>query len=129
MQLDGRLIIGGNFTQYNSFQANGITRINTGTGNQGRMAATPTSDVETNSLSETYIYPNPSSGVYNLDLSNEIESFNDLKVFNILGQKILIQTIKNKSMNEIDLTNCANGVYFIRLENDYKNIEFKIIKQ
>ncbi|MBC7640941.1 MAG: T9SS type A sorting domain-containing protein [Flavobacterium sp.] len=127
LQPDTRLIIGGKFTTYNGFQANGITRIETSNGNQGRMADPNSKQTEV--FSEINIYPNPSNGIFNLDLSNESELFDEITIFDVLGKRIFNQLVVNKTINNIDLSEFANGIYFAKLSNETKSLDFKLIKQ
>jgi Domain of unknown function (DUF5122) beta-propeller/Secretion system C-terminal sorting domain len=126
LQPDNRLIVGGAFTKYKDFTANYITRIEPISGNQGRA-----SNIETNETifpNEILIYPNPSNSIFNLDLNNNNQIFENYSVHNILGQKIINQKIINNNINEINLENYPNGFYILSLENLEKTIDFKLIK-
>jgi hypothetical protein len=63
--------------------------------------------------SSLHIYPNPSKGIYNIDIGmNEAVDF---EVFNSGGQKIMDATINGKG--KIDLSDMPNGVYYLRLNH------------
>ncbi|MBA7557665.1 hypothetical protein ES705_50431 [subsurface metagenome] len=73
-----------------------------------------------------YIYPNPSNGLVtfnsNLKLDNKIE------LLNVTGQIVHSVNITSKNQ-QIDLTNLAKGVYFIKVRNDkYSETETLIIE-
>ena len=72
---------------------------------------------------ENLIYPNPSTGVFTVKNEYLIEEF---EIFEINGK--LIKRDKLKS-NQIDISNQANGIYFVRLlTKDNTFIYRKIIK-
>jgi hypothetical protein len=61
------------------------------------------------------VYPNPSNGIFNLELTN----VNTIKVLNTLGAVVLSQKVDPaKTTSTIDLTNFANGIYFIAVTTD-----------
>jgi hypothetical protein len=73
------------------------------------------------------IFPNPSDGFFTLQVSKVFEQSTVL-VFDIYGKEIL--NLKNiESSTKIDLSEYANGLYFIKVikDNTYKTA--KIIKQ
>jgi hypothetical protein len=58
------------------------------------------------------IYPNPSTGIVNI---NNVEGAR-IEVLNMVGQ--VVKTIENAAaINSIDLSNNANGTYFVRVVN------------
>ncbi len=74
------------------------------------------------------LYPNPSNGVFNLDLGT---SFNSVKttITNISGQIIFERTNQNIANLQFDL-NAPNGIYFINVLTDNTFTKtFKIIKE
>ena len=93
----------------------------------------PTTTFDTNcnyitSLTETQIedrlsvYPNPSSGLFNLTVNEEIKS---IEVFGFNGQKLEEVHVRE---NEIDLANYPKGIYFLRVQTANKLISKKLIK-
>ena len=84
------------------------------------------SDFVINSLIS--IYPNPSNGVVEVKL--EIEGKADVKVYNQIGKLLYNNTIMSDSANGLDafLSNIGEGVYFINVVGDEKNITSKFIK-
>ena len=67
------------------------------------------------------IYPNPSNSKINLSL-NFSEKLN-YELFSLLGQQLIIGTIKS-SNQEIDLSNLPPNIYYLKLDNQI----FKILK-
>jgi uncharacterized delta-60 repeat protein/uncharacterized repeat protein (TIGR01451 family) len=72
------------------------------------------------------IYPNPSQGIFTIELFNDIQQFN-ISVFDISGR--VIKTRKIESSNyELDLSDQANGIYFISISTEKGNYVNKLIK-
>ena len=69
------------------------------------------------------VYPNPSSGVYTLDVNaKNIE----VTVYNLLGELIDYKLLKlNEYKYLLDITDKANSSYILRVNEDV----FKLIKQ
>ncbi|NJM79053.1 MAG: T9SS type A sorting domain-containing protein [Flavobacterium sp.] len=69
------------------------------------------------------VYPNPSSGIFNINTDKEIE----IRVFDVLGKEIIIKNINSKT---IDISNYPKGVYY--LEASFKSGEkslYKLVKK
>jgi hypothetical protein len=76
-------------------------------------------------LSDTYIYPNPSSDFLYI---NSKQTPISIEIFNVLGQKVNNQTAI--AFNKIDISKLKNGIYFIRLIYfDKKEATYKFIKK
>lgn len=73
------------------------------------------------------IYPNPSKGIYTIDLSYEKEPTN-LAIYNVLGELVYNQLLMPQTQNQIDLTYLANGYYIARISNESRNFQQKLIK-
>jgi len=72
--------------------------------------------------SKVTVYPNPTSGIFNVDSELNIAQ---IEVFNVTGQKVL--TTANK---EINLQNAANGLYFVTVTtNEGTQGTYKLIKK
>lgn len=85
---------------------------------------TPTGVDEPEVFKGLSIYPNPSSGVFNLAMS----SFDEVvtaEVYNTLGEKVHQQSI-TETNNRLDLSNQAKGMYFVNLRLGDKMVTRKV---
>ena len=75
------------------------------------------------------IYPNPNTGVFNVDLINVMDGKYTISVDNLLGQEVYLETrnVINTSSNIVNLSNLSKGVYMINIENNDTSINRKII--
>lgn len=72
------------------------------------------------------VYPNPTSGKINFVLDAKIDSKIILRVFDLLGQSVVLETAKSDSdiiMKELDLSNLAKGVYVLTVEIEGVNVK------
>lgn len=61
------------------------------------------------------VYPNPSNGVFNLEIVNYKSGFQgSIEVYNLNGEKVYKANITNASMH-IDLSNNARGIYLYKM--------------
>jgi len=81
------------------------------------------------------IFPNPSNGVYTLNIkqtnSNPVNS-NYFKIYDIIGNILLNKQIENTSINfneKIDLRSHPNGIYFTEVSIDGVKKMIKLIKE
>ncbi len=70
------------------------------------------------------IYPNPSNGLFMIDLKSAAQ----IIVTNTLGQTILTETM-NPGKHQIDLQKQANGVYFVKVVQGKQQQIIKLIKE
>jgi hypothetical protein len=94
----------------------------------GKLRAEPA--VSVNEIPETppvKIFPNPSEGVFTLELNEDFKQA-DLIVFDILG-KIVFSGKKLEASTQIDLSDYPTGMYFVKLTKDDICKTEKIIKQ
>ena len=71
------------------------------------------------------IYPNPTSGILNIENLDEIGVNSKISVLDISG-RIVVDNVK-VSNNEVNLSHLDNGVYFIQLKNESGSALKKII--
>ena len=78
-------------------------------------------------LNSIKIFPNPSTGIYQIQMANDEEYF--IEVYNIYGAKIQSGSFVGKQY-KINIENEANGIYMVVIRNN-KNINevSKIIKE
>lgn len=72
------------------------------------------------------IYPNPTKNIINIKVNKEDLGL-PIKLFDNYGKVVLSKIIDQADIN-LDLKNLADGIYFIRFE-DNKGSNFKIVKQ
>ncbi|MFH1051850.1 MAG: CotH kinase family protein [bacterium] len=87
-------------------------------------------DIQLDDIFSISVYPNPSSGVINLDLLSPEIIFCNINVTNVLGQVVYTSDSKNYFYyfnSEIDLTEQPDGVYFINFKIDGKTYTKKVL--
>ena len=78
------------------------------------------------------IFPNPSTGTFNLSYTFENKDDYVIEIQNMLGETVYSKTIldyQGDYTNSIDLNNQAKGMYMISIKNGQENIVKKIVKQ
>lgn len=79
--------------------------------------------IKTNVLSEVSLFPNPTTGILNI---NAIEANSSVEVFNVIGDKVYSNSLL-KGTNSIDLSGLANGAYFVKLNSNGQIITKKVV--
>ncbi len=80
-------------------------------------------------LGEVVVYPNPSTGNYQLYISEStIEQHWELKIYNALGQQIY-SSLLNAQNVQFDITNQPGGFYYVVLNQNQLQRTFKILKE
>jgi hypothetical protein len=93
----------------------------------GKYSYSPTVYVEKSQVGKvkTLVYPNPSLGKFYVDHATEIKN---ITVFNLMGQAVFNQNVNEAERTEIDISNLASGLYFVRLNDNEGHIETKQVK-
>ncbi len=78
------------------------------------------------SESSVSIYPNPTDGIINVELSMITEELSRISISNILGEEVLKMT-KTSNKFTLNANNLTGGVYFISINCDGKTVTKKII--
>ena len=74
------------------------------------------------------IYPNPSSGIFNLEIENQ-SSFYSVCVMDLFGKLIYQVDGVEKDLLQIDLSEQPRGMYFVKVISEDRSVEMKVIKQ
>ncbi|MFK8102070.1 MAG: T9SS type A sorting domain-containing protein [Saprospiraceae bacterium] len=78
------------------------------------------------------IYPNPTEGIINIELTVAQQKQVNYSIFNLLGEKLRTENLaltSGKNKFTLDVSSYTTGVYFIQLNsNDTKSQTFKFIK-
>lgn len=73
------------------------------------------------------VVPNPSNGVFSLISTLSTVNY-DISVVNMLGQEIMSKkNISGAAVNDINLTNYNNGVYFVNITSGNNSITKKLV--
>jgi bacillolysin len=80
-------------------------------------------------LENISVYPNPSTGVFNISLGNVKPS--SIEVYDIMGKIIVTKSnvITTNNQTTLDLSSAAQGIYFIKIIEDNQQIVKRILKQ
>ena len=82
------------------------------------------------SNSELKIYPNPTSGLINLEVDKIRGSNMEITISNLLGQGVFQTYLYNTGIHSIDLSDQMSGLYLIRIsESDQTLVKKLIINQ
>jgi len=73
------------------------------------------------------LYPNPASDKFTIQIDNLKEAYT-LEILNTTGQVVLNKRITN-SVEQVDLSGQAAGVYFVKLQSVNNSVVRKIVKQ
>lgn len=74
------------------------------------------------------IFPNPSSGNFNISFEGTIMKGN-VEILNTMGGKVFTESIFNESTKEIALKNISSGIYFVKVFDGEKTYCKKLIVQ
>lgn len=67
------------------------------------------------------IFPNPTTGILNI---NAVNANISVEIYNVIGERVYSNNNLNKGNNSIDLSNLSNGSYFVKI-NDNNEISTK----
>ncbi len=91
--------------------------------------ADPNLGVNDGLLNDLKIYPNPTTGIINLQNDNLIESI-EVTIYNLQGQLLYKDNIvPNRGIVELNLSSISSGVYFIKATVDSNVVVKKVVKQ
>lgn len=83
-----------------------------------------TLSINSNELSMTSIFPNPTDGIVNI---SGVHNLDHIDIYNLNGQ--LIKSFsKNGNMQQIDVTELQSGIYFVNIQSKSESKTFKLIK-
>ncbi|MDF2435928.1 MAG: hypothetical protein K0Q95_304 [Bacteroidota bacterium] len=79
--------------------------------------------IEKNIANSISVYPNPSNGMFTLNLGHNVTS--TVEVYNVLGAQVSDKSF-NTQINSLDLTGLEAGVYFVKVTTEKGQITKKI---
>ena len=88
---------------------------------------TPTQDIENQSFAS--IFPNPTTGQLTIECGEEVGlQTKQIHIFNAIGQCLKTATMTTPQY-QIDLSDLANGIYFLKIQAEKKQQILKVIKK
>lgn len=75
------------------------------------------------------VFPNPSSGLFQILLGDNVKGNVSLKVINILGKTILNKNFTSNTDSSVDISNFTSGIYYLNFEFNGKTLIKKVVKQ
>jgi len=85
-----------------------------------------TGELESENKKNIGIFPNPSTGLININFA-ESTTENNVEIVNSIGEVILTKVISHQSSTTLDLSNHAKGIYFIKAQNGNGVVARKLI--
>lgn len=93
------------------------------------LMATPASHAAPQIEVEAKLYPNPSNGVFFLELDQDMPAQYDVKVVNLIGHTVAQQKVTNHERVRFDLNNVPKGVYFVHINDGKGKLIRRIVVQ
>ncbi len=84
----------------------------------------PLTGLEDDLVQPIIIYPNPSSGVFNIS-----GRFDNFEVFDMYGKAVAAKRPTNDKSTSIDLSHQADGLYYVRVNSGTSTKTLKIVKK
>jgi hypothetical protein len=75
-------------------------------------------------IEKTLIYPNPTSNFITIESSEQF-----IALYNVHGEVLNNNLKQNGQINNLNLSSCPNGVYFLKTKDGELIKTYKIIKQ
>ncbi|MCX6232545.1 MAG: T9SS type A sorting domain-containing protein [Bacteroidetes bacterium] len=80
---------------------------------------------EINNVNSILIYPNPASKYFNIDFNFGFEKDMQIQIYDVLGNRIIDQSITNRNPVSINVENLKNGIYYIKIKQQNNSILIK----
>jgi len=96
--------------------------------NQIRQSFKTTSSPE-NITNETLIYPNPSTGLFNISFGSSPVNQATLQIYNLQGKLMKEETFQNPTLERFDIGTLPKGIYLVSVQSKDFVSNKKIIKQ
>jgi hypothetical protein len=90
------------------------------------VGTTGTAGVEENALTAIAVHPNPTNGLVNIQMPNNM-IVNSATITDVTGKVMSVNV--NANTNTVNISNYASGVYFLNLTTDLGNVTRKIVKE
>jgi len=84
--------------------------------------------IESLSITEANVYPNPASTELNIDLTNLSIDKSSVVIYNVLGEKVFnVGNLSVAANNTIDISNLVRGMYVVTITADGESFSTKVL--
>jgi len=98
---------------------------NTTRSNRATIAAPNANTIEELILSQVKVFPNPSNGLFNINVKSDNWSFS---LFDMSGKLISMENV-SETTKQIDIQTLETGIYLMKIELGGSSVYKKVIKQ
>ena len=92
------------------------------------VATINASGIKENSITDFEIFPNPCSGTFSIQLSNQYFQNATISMINTLGEKLIEKKINNSEANtQLNVSNYQAGIYYIKLQTEKGSFVKKVL--
>src|SRR5690554_27334 len=115
LQPDGKIVVGGSFTQFNGINKNKIVRLH----------GDSSSGIEDLNALRLRVYPNPTTDYFNIISESIIQS---IELYDVSGRLVRTSLVHDFETQQ-NITNLNNGVYILKIKTNQGAITGKIVKK
>jgi N-acetylmuramoyl-L-alanine amidase len=131
--LNTYLITAGATYTYSVKAKNSVGSVNNSNGTTSVTAISCAGKIEDNSVkAEITVYPNPTDGIFSLDINSSKDKKIDYQIFDENGKMLKEysnQAHQENAINTIDISNYPSGIYFIKINIENQEYMRKIIRK
>jgi hypothetical protein len=97
--------------------------------NISRMANPNVVKIDAEYISDDIIsvYPNPSSGIFNIQFNPNNVNKTNIEIYNLIGQKVYEKLYETKNVEELNLSHLSKGTYIVKASTGEDLFNTKII--
>ncbi len=78
---------------------------------------------------EASVYPNPTNGVFFLQIDSQFFENFEVKIVNLIGQAVEVRQVSTNERVQFDLTSLPKGFYFVKIQVDQQQVIKRVILQ
>lgn len=97
---------------------------NYGSGESTNFSASVLGVADASSLASVNVYPNPSTGIVNIDLK---AANNNIEVFDMTGRRVKAEASVNAGTHAMDLSGLGKGTFVVKISDGTNTISKKVI--
>ncbi|RZM21915.1 MAG: T9SS type A sorting domain-containing protein, partial [Pedobacter sp.] len=118
-------------TDANPFQGNNYYQlIQYDTDGKSKSLGVRMVEVNLETLNAVSVYPNPSTGIFNLALSPSLPNSGSVNIYTFAGRKVASQlSVIGNRHYQVNISNQPNGMYILNLQSGGQSMNVRLVKQ